>query len=94
MPAPEFQPRLLPTPPRRSWQSRLLRFCLGIFCLEVGLFLLIFPWLDSWHLNYFATTPQWLEPFWDERPLRGAISGLGVLNLWVAGQQFLRSWHR
>jgi hypothetical protein len=86
---PEFQPQLVPRP-RRSWQSRLLRFCVGVFCLEVGVFLLIFPWMDAWHLNFFSYA-RWLEPVWDERSFRGAISALGLLNLYVALLQFLTS---
>jgi hypothetical protein len=58
----------------------------------VGLFLLAFPWVDAWHLNFFSNAFPWLEPIWEERSFRGAISALGVLNLYVALLQFLASF--
>ena len=71
------------------WLRRLGNVLFIIFCLELGLFLLIYPWTDSWTANYFAWIgPLKLQPYWhqvwDNTYLRGAISGLGLLNVWVA----------
>jgi hypothetical protein len=61
------------------------RRTLGILvCLEVGIFLLVAPWSPLWTgnllLGYFpALRPLFLSPF-----VRGAISGVGLLNLWFA----------
>ena len=67
-------------PPR----SRLRR-ALGILvCLEVGIFLFVAPWSPLWteHLQV-GYDPAWrsilTSPF-----VRGAISGVGLLNLWFA----------
>jgi hypothetical protein len=78
-----------PTPepapsPRRHW---LLVFCFALFSFEIGLFLTIFPWLDSWTLNYFPGAFPALENIWDEPAFRGAITGLGCVNLYVAASQ-------
>lgn len=61
------------------------RQALGILvCLEVGIFLFAAPWSPLWSGNllldyYPAMRPLWVNPF-----VRGAISGVGLLNLWFA----------
>ncbi len=37
-----------------TWFQRLTSVLIIVFCLELGLFLLIYPWTDSWSDNYFA----------------------------------------
>jgi hypothetical protein len=51
----------------------------GIF-LEIGVILLFVPWSDYWDTNYFVET----LPFASSNFVRGAVSGLGVLNLLAA----------
>jgi hypothetical protein len=65
------------------WHQRVLGFCFAIFALEVGLFLLMFPWLRSWDLNWVPMKLPSLRAFWMNPYFRGAISGLGLLNLYV-----------
>ena len=66
------------------WQRRVLGFCLVIFALEIGFFLLIFPWTSKWELNWVAVhSPRWSD-VWTSRYFRGVISGLGLLNLYIA----------
>lgn len=71
------------------WFQRLSALLFMIFCFELGLFLLIYPWTESWASNYFAfILPDRLVPVWQDiwvSPwFRGAVSGVGVVNLWVA----------
>ena len=54
------------------------------FFLEVGLLLLVLPWSSFWDRNYFAETWPGLRPFLTNNFVRGAVSGLGLVNL-VAG---------
>ena len=54
------------------------------FFLEVGLLLLVLPWSTFWERNYFAYTWPFLRPLIANDYVRGAVSGLGLLNL-VAG---------
>ncbi|MGH9583527.1 MAG: hypothetical protein ACRD4O_11380 [Bryobacteraceae bacterium] len=61
----------------QKWHWRVLAFCGIIFALELGLFLVVFPWLQSWDVN-------WLSGFWMSPYLRGALSGLGLLNIYIA----------
>jgi len=58
--------------------TRLL--LVGIF-LEVGAVLLVVPWTMYWQQNYFATTIPLVHSLITNNFVRGAVSGLGVLNL-------------
>jgi hypothetical protein len=50
----------------------------------VGLLLLVWPWSDLWEQNYFPYLWPLLQPFMANDYVRGAVSGLGLLNV-VAG---------
>jgi hypothetical protein len=54
------------------------------FFLEVGLLLIVVPWSSFWDQNYFADTWPIVRAIVTNNFVRGAISGLGVVNL-VAG---------
>ena len=68
---------------------RLLRLALALFTLEIGLFLLIFPWRSNWSANYLQGVLP-LGNFWDSGYFRGAISGLGLVNVFLSGLEFSR----
>jgi len=73
---------------------RLLRLVFAIFTFEIGLFLTVFPWVDIWSLNYFSGWLPALENLWDEPYFRGAITGLGLVNIYVACAEVLRLFRR
>lgn len=52
--------------------------------LEVGVVLLVVPWSHFWERNYFAESLPLVQALITNNFVRGAISGLGLLNL-VAG---------
>jgi hypothetical protein len=54
------------------------------FFLEVGLLLIVLPWSAFWDRNYFAATWPGLRPIVTNNFVRGAVTGLGLVNL-VAG---------
>ncbi len=83
---------MVPDGRARRWQQRLLRLCFALFALEMGLFLVIFPWSDRWDLNYFKDVVPRLQDFWDEPFFRGAITGLGLVNVYIGLLQILRSF--
>lgn len=60
------------------------------FCLEVGIFLMVFPWTPWWDGNYFSAVLPRLHQYWDNMYLRGAVSGLGVVNLYISLIEALR----
>ena len=54
------------------------------FFLEVGLLLVVLPWSGFWLHNYFAAAWPPLRQLMTNNFVRGAVTGLGVVNL-VAG---------
>lgn len=51
------------------------------FLLEVGLLLIVLPWSGFWEQNYFADTWPPLLVLLRNNYVRGAVSGLGLVNL-------------
>jgi hypothetical protein len=72
------------------WHRRVLGICLVVFAFELGLFLLIFPWLSNWDLSWVALHSARFAQFWMSPYFRGALGGLGILNLYVAFAEALR----
>jgi hypothetical protein len=51
------------------------------FLLEVGFLLIVLPWSGFWEQNYFAEKWPSLRMLLKNDYLRGAVSGLGLVNL-------------
>lgn len=62
---------------------RLFLFSLILFCVELGVFLLILPWTSLWERNYFLFRYPELTSWLLNHYLRGALSGLGLVDLGV-----------
>ena len=86
-------------PPGKGWFQRLTSVLFIIFCFELGLFLLVYPWTDGWSDNYFAwairgsVQTAW-HSFWNNSFVRGGISGVGAINLWIAVTEVFRVFSR
>lgn len=79
-----------PPPPRHTWFHKFSAVLFCVFCFELGLFLLIYPWTGPWNFNYFVIArPEWRE-FLLSQQFRGAVSGLGVLNIFIAFGEVFR----
>ncbi len=75
---------------RYRWYQKAGGVLFVAFCLAMGFFLLIFPWTDGWDNNYFATLiPEWHQ-YWGNLYLRGAVSGVGAVNLWISFIEMFR----
>ncbi len=72
------------------WHRRVLNFCLVIFAFELGAFLLVFPWLSNWDISWVPIHSRRFSGLWMSGYFRGALSGLGLLNLWVATVELVR----
>jgi hypothetical protein len=68
--------------------TRLLRIVLLLLWLELGLLLILVPWSDMWDINYFLYQYPALGVFIGNPYLRGAVSGLGVMNVLFALEAF------
>jgi hypothetical protein len=60
------------------------RLVLVIFFVEVGLVLTLAPWSAYWDRNYFAETLPAVHALITNNFVRGAVSGLGVVNICAA----------
>jgi hypothetical protein len=85
------QEDVAPQERRPAWAEKLAAVLFCIFCLELGTFLLVYPWIDTlWNRNWlFQLLPDW-RPVLLSQHFRGAVSGLGILNLFVAFLEIIR----
>ena len=66
----------------------LTRYLSTLYFVEVGLLLLIAPWTVYWDRNIFVEMYPMFEPIVLAVSVRGAVSGLGVVNLVAAIVEF------
>jgi hypothetical protein len=64
--------------------SILRRLLFLAYFIEVGLVLLVVPWSPFWDRNYFLDLWPALSVVTRSNLARGAVSGLGLINLWAA----------
>jgi len=64
--------------------NRVLRALLVVLCFEMGALLLYLPWSVYWDQNYFLSHFPSLIPVLLHPSFRGAVSGLGVLDILLA----------
>jgi hypothetical protein len=99
LPTPNPEPSNTPAAPESprskiGWQRRLLRISLAIFIFEIGAFLIVFPWTENWNLNYFQNLTPRLQDLWYQPSFRGAVTGLGFVNIYIACLQLVYSFRR
>jgi hypothetical protein len=71
-------------PPAPVWLQRLSLAVLVIFCLYLGLLIAVLPWWkDMWDRNGLLLAYPSVHAVLVKGPVRGLISGLGVLDLWI-----------
>jgi len=69
--------------------NRVVRILLGLICLEAGVLLVFLPWSPYWDRNFFLQRFPALVPFVLSPFLRGAVTGLGFLDIFLAGSVFI-----
>ncbi len=77
-------------PPPYRWHHKLGALLYVIVCFELGAFLLVFPWLDAWDINWFATYSPPVHALWMNPYVRGAISGLGLVDIYISFVEVFR----
>ncbi len=60
-----------------------------MYFLEVGLLLVLLPWFSFWERNYFADTLPFLGVVARNYFVRGAVSGLGLVNVGAAVSELI-----
>lgn len=69
---------------RPRWHLAILRLCLILFTTEIGIVLVAFPWMSNWESNYFRDFLPKGDSYWNAPSFKGAVTGLGLVNLYVA----------
>jgi len=77
MPSPE------PPPPSHVWMHRIWLVVFVLFCLEVGIILIVGPWTRAWTESSLTSSYPAVHEFLMNGFVRGAISGLGVVDFWI-----------
>jgi hypothetical protein len=70
--------------------ARLFRVVWLLVWLELGLVLILVPWSEIWETNYFLYQYPSFAFFANNPFTRGEISGLGILNVFLALEAFRR----
>ena len=77
----------LDAPSRRGRAHRWLRrvgvLAFVFLCATVGVMLVILPWRPEWTENHLLLPYPTLRSFVGSGFVRGACTGLGVLNVWI-----------
>ena len=93
---PEQEPQAAPTtiappPPRADfatgapvWLQRMSLFVLVLFCVYLGVLVMVLPWWPRmWDQNMFIDARPQLASILHNGAVRGLISGLGALDIWI-----------
>ena len=74
-----------PPKPSRSqiWMQRIWLVVFVLFCLEVGIVLMVGPWTRAWTDNSLTTSFPALHDFLMNDFVKGAITGLGLVDFWI-----------
>ncbi len=73
------EPRAAPV-----WLQRLSLFVLVLFCVYLGVLVVVLPWWTRiWDHNAFIQARPTLAALLHNGAVRGMISGLGLLDIWI-----------
>lgn len=73
----------------RSVNDRLLRVVLAFAWFDLGLLILVLPWTHLWESNSLLARYPGLIPYALSGFLRGAISGIGLLDMVMAADALI-----
>ena len=72
--------------------NRLIAVAFILFCFEIGLFLVFVPWSGLWEHNVLLSYSLALRGFFLNNFVRGAVSGLGVVDVVLGLSELGRFW--
>ena len=66
------------------WLQRLSLFVLVLFCVYLGVFVMVLPWWPRvWDRNMFIQSRPALAALLHTGAVRGLVSGLGLVDIWI-----------
>jgi hypothetical protein len=75
---------------RGLWIRRVWLVVFVLFCLEIGIILTWCPWTKIWTQNSILMSFPTVRSFLMKNFVRGAISGVGLVNLWMGVAEAVR----
>jgi hypothetical protein len=81
-------PVLVAPPPERPsrsqlWMNRIWLVVFVLFCLEIGIVLIVGPWTRAWTENSLSVSYPALHQFLLNGFVRGAVTGIGIIDFWI-----------
>jgi hypothetical protein len=70
--------------------SRVITILYIVFCFEMGVFLFVLPWVSLWSKNFFVGHFPIVSALAMNYFVRGAISGIGLADVWLAFYELWR----
>jgi hypothetical protein len=88
-------PPVPPSPAEKSaelpvWLQRTFLVVYVLFCIELGLLLVVVPWTRIWTNNGLLVGSPALRHFLEQGFVRGAVSGLGLVDIWLGVLEAVR----
>lgn len=65
------------------WLRRISLVTFVMFCVWIGMLLVALPWTRIWTENSLLAGSPTLRALTQSAALRGAVSGLGFLDIWL-----------
>jgi len=86
---------VMPRPPHKPrrwqlWRARLFLVEFIFVCLVVGIILIVAPWTSLWSSNSLLAGFPRLREFLMQNFVRGLISGLGLVDIWLGVSEAVR----
>ena len=69
------------------WVQRIFLIIYVLFCIELGLVLVALPWTRIWSDNALIAHWPTFNHFLRQGFVRGAVSGLGFVDIWLGIQE-------
>jgi len=77
-------------PAQEPRMNRWLAILYVVICFEMGAFLFLYPWVPLWNQNFFMAHFPWVYSLARNYYIRGSISGLGLVDIFLAFHEVWR----
>jgi hypothetical protein len=74
---------LTPPSPVAIWIDRIGLVIKVIFYIEMGILLVVLPWISVWTDNNLILAYPTLRAILQHNFVRGAVSGIGLVDIWI-----------
>jgi hypothetical protein len=72
------------------WLQRLFAITYVIFCVTLGVWLVVLPWSGFWFDDGWVARWPFVERWLQHGFARGAVSGIGLIDIWLGILEAIR----